>query len=173
MNFFATGTRRRNTFVENAGRRSRKKKTKQERKGEKKDKGRKKRLTVIQRRGSDESLARRAFQAGVSGGSSGVADALQVVMPEGRTPGRHDGRDTEVRRFSPLPLRRHPSTRARRRSSLLATYASGLFLARFARSLPFVSFFTARGGGGGRVYLAMHRGLSSLSSPGSRGRKTF
>lgn len=35
-------------------------------------------------------------------------------MPEGRTPGRHDGRDAEVRRFSPLPLRRHPSSRARR-----------------------------------------------------------
>lgn len=32
-------------------------------------------------------------------------------MPQGRTPGRHDGRDAEVRRFSPLPLRRHPSSR--------------------------------------------------------------
>lgn len=73
----------------------------------------KERLTVIQsRRGGDESLAGRTFQAGVGGGSS-VADALQVVMPEGRTPGRHDGRDAEVRRFSPLPLRRHPSSRAR------------------------------------------------------------
>lgn len=65
-------------------------------------------LTMIQRRISHESFASRAFQVGVSGGSS-VADALQVVMPEGRTPGRHDGRDAEVRRFSPLPLRRHPS----------------------------------------------------------------
>lgn len=31
-------------------------------------------------------------------------ESLQVVMSKGRTPGRHDGRDTEVRRFSPLAL---------------------------------------------------------------------
>lgn len=73
----------------------------------------KRKLTVIQLRVGDESSAGWTFQASVGGGSS-VADALQVVMPEGRTPGRHDGRDAEVRRFSPLPLRRHPSSRARR-----------------------------------------------------------
>lgn len=43
-------------------------------------------------------------------------------MPEGRTPGRHDGRDAEVRRFSPLSLRRHPSSRARRRHTLIRTF---------------------------------------------------
>jgi len=75
-----------------------------------------KRLTIVQPRVSHESLASWTFQAGVGGGSS-VADALQVVMPEGRTPGRHDGRDAEVRRFSPLSLRRHPFSRARRRHS--------------------------------------------------------
>ena len=64
-------------------------------------------LTVIESRIGDECFASWAFQAGISG-SGGVANALQVVMPEGRTPGRHDGRDAEVRRFSPFPLCRHP-----------------------------------------------------------------
>ena len=64
-------------------------------------------LTVIEVRIGYECFASWTFQAGISG-SSGVANALQVVMPEGRTPGRHDGRDAEVRRFSPFPLCRHP-----------------------------------------------------------------
>lgn len=71
------------------------------------EKNKKKRLTMIESRVGDESSGSWTFQVGVSG-SGGVADALQVVMPEGRTPGRHDGRDAEVRRFSPFPLRRHP-----------------------------------------------------------------
>lgn len=66
-------------------------------------------LTVIESGIGDESSGSRTLQVGVSG-SGGVADALQVVMPEGRTPGRHDGRDAEVRRFSPFPFRRHPSS---------------------------------------------------------------
>lgn len=66
-------------------------------------------LTVIESRIGDECFASWTFQAGISGSGS-VANALQVVMPEGRTPGRHDGRDAEVRRFSPFPLRRHPFT---------------------------------------------------------------
>lgn len=37
-----------------------------------------------------------------------ITKTLQVVMSEGRTPGRHDGRDAEVRRFAPFPLHRHP-----------------------------------------------------------------
>lgn len=64
-------------------------------------------LTVIEIRIGDERFAGWTFEAGISG-SGGVANALQVVMPEGRTPGRHDGRDAEVRRFSPFPFRRHP-----------------------------------------------------------------
>lgn len=83
----------------------------------------KKVLTIVERRASHESFASWTFQAGVSGGSS-VADALQVVMPEGRTPGRHDGRDAEVRRFSPLSLRRHPSSRVRRRHSCSYVFRS-------------------------------------------------
>ena len=62
---------------------------------------------MIEGRTGDECFASWTFQAGISG-SGGVANALQVVMPEGRTPGRHDGRDAEVRRFSPFPLCRHP-----------------------------------------------------------------
>lgn len=64
-------------------------------------------LTVIEIRIGDERFGGWTFEAGISG-SGGVANALQVVMPEGRTPGRHDGRDAEVRRFSPFPFRRHP-----------------------------------------------------------------
>lgn len=67
---------------------------------------------MVQCRTGNESFAARAFQVGVSSGS-GVVDALQVVMREGRTSGRHDGRDTKVRRFTPLSLRRHASSRAR------------------------------------------------------------
>lgn len=78
---------------------------------------------MIQRRICHEFLVSWTFQAGVSGGSSVADGTLQVVMPEGRTPGRHDGRNAEVRRFSPLSLRRHPSSRARRHS-----YAFSLFL---------------------------------------------
>lgn len=88
-------------------------------------------------------------------------------MPEGRTPGRHDGRDAEVRRFSPLPLRRHPSSRARRhllvRVQSLVTPIfyydrSALFL---SLSLS-VSFFFSRPLDG--FYLTVARGppLSSL-----------
>lgn len=74
---------------------------------------------MIQCRIIYEALASWTFQVGVSGGSS-VADALQVVMPEGRTPRRHNGRYAEVRRFSPLSLRRHPSSRTRRFLFVLA-----------------------------------------------------
>lgn len=51
-----------------------------------------------------ESLAA-AFHIGV--GRRVTTKALQVVMSEGRTPGRHDGRDAEVRRFTPFPLHGH------------------------------------------------------------------
>lgn len=84
-------------------------KGKEELSRKKKKRGRKMvdQLTVIEIRIGDERFAGWTFEAGISG-SGGVANALQVVMPEGRTPGRHDGRDAEVRRFSPFPFRRHP-----------------------------------------------------------------
>lgn len=82
------------------------------------------RLTMIHCWTRNKFCAGWAFHAGISA-SSGVADARQVVMPEGRTPGRHDGRDAEVRRFSPLPLCRHSSSHARRHSY---SYALNIFL---------------------------------------------
>lgn len=58
-------------------------------------------------------------------------------MPEGRTPGRHDGRDAEVRRFSPLPLRRHPSSRARRHLLVrVQSLVTPIFLLRSISCFP-------------------------------------
>lgn len=88
-------------------------------------------IVVIQSRfRDDESFGRWTFQ-------SSVANALQVVMPEGRTPGRHDGRDAEVSRLAPLPLRRHPSRGSCTRDNFLPS----LFFCLLVASCCFFSSF--------------------------------
>lgn len=66
-------------------------------------------------------------------------------MPEGRTPGRHDGRDAEVRRFSPLPLRRHPSSRARQHLLVrVQSLVTPIFLLRSIRCRARLSLLLSR-----------------------------
>jgi hypothetical protein len=72
------------------------------------------RLTVVERRADrDVSGPAAAFQGDVGRRvAGGRGKALQVVMLEGRTLGRHDGRDAEVRHLvAAFPLGRHPGRR--------------------------------------------------------------